>query len=155
MDMDQASGRGKWLPVLLLAVMVLSVSCGPDGRKSRRRSSGPVPRIIVEQDSNGSQIDLVPGQEMVIQLVRNFRDNMVWVLVEDLDESVLEPIGQRTADPRASRGERYTRGVEEMRFKAISGGEVILDLAYIPVGGTLGQATNRFFLRVVVDRFQR
>ena len=80
---------------------------------------------------------------------------MVWEIAVEFDTSILEPRGRRTIKTVNTQGNPGSKSIEELRFRGVSGGEVILDLAYLPEGGTLAEATNRFLLRVVVDRFQR
>jgi len=128
------------------------VACTPEKGSSRKpRSQSPL--LIVTQEANGSQVNLVPGQEMVIQLVRNIRDQKTWSLAGKIDKDVLVSVGQRTVPTTDAAGGPGSQGIEELRFKAGSGGVAVLDLAYVPENGQLAEATNRFFLRVVVDQF--
>lgn len=137
----------------VLAGLLLLAGCASSGYSDR--AGEPRLPVVVDQISNGAEIDLVPGQDMVIRLVRNLRENKTWEIVGDLDKKILEPMGQRTVKTVNARGEPGSKSIEELRFRGVSGGEVILDLAYLPEGGTLAQATNRYFLRVIVDRFQK
>tara|TARA_Y100000589_G_scaffold268906_1_gene260787 strand:- start:308 stop:769 length:462 start_codon:yes stop_codon:yes gene_type:complete len=136
----------------LLIAGLLAVGCA--NGTSRPIASGSYPTVVVDQTENETQVDLKPGQEMVLLLIRNIQDGKIWMLTEEIDPTILKPMGQRTAAAVDKRGITSPLATEEFRFKAVGGGELTLDMAYLPVGGGLRQATNRFLLRVVVDRFQ-
>ena len=140
---------------LILGLMILGfIASGCANGGGSRVTSGSLPTIIVDQTDNETQVDLKPGQEMVLLLIRNIREGRIWMLTEEIDQTILKPMGQRTAAAVDQRGITSPLATEEFRFKAVGGGELTLDMAYLPVGGGLRQATNRFLLRVVVDRFQ-
>ncbi|MEE2907428.1 MAG: hypothetical protein VX527_06295 [Planctomycetota bacterium] len=130
-----------------LVCLLFAAGCATTPHKSSP------PLVIVGQESNGAEIRLVPGQEMLIRLITNVRDRMTWAIVGSMDSEVLQPVGQRTFQFVDSDEKPLTRPLEELRFRATGNGEVILDLAYIPGGGTLVDSSNRFMLRVIVDPF--
>lgn len=137
-----------WSAGALVVGLLLIAGCA----SAQRKASLPI--VLVDQASNGAEVRLVPGQELEVQLIVNVQQNIRWVMVGQLDETVLIPLGQRLFQARDSEDRPLTRPLEELRFKGVGNGEVVLDLAYVPVGGTLANSTNRFLLKVIVDEFK-
>ncbi|MDG2424207.1 MAG: hypothetical protein P8M22_09535 [Phycisphaerales bacterium] len=141
-----ASYRHAGLQAIMISLLFIA-GCASTTRKPS------LPVVLVDQASNGAEVKLAPNQEMIIQLIVNIRDDISWVMVGTIEETILQPLGQRLFQARDSQDRPLTRPLEEIKFRAVGNGEVIIDLAYVPQGGTLAQSSNRFFLRVIVDEF--
>ncbi|MAT82580.1 MAG: hypothetical protein CMJ29_13170 [Phycisphaerae bacterium] len=135
-----------------IGILLVGMACLSGCASSAPKTSLPI--ILVDQGSNGAEVRLVPGQELEVQLIVNIEQDIRWVLVGQLDETILMPLGQRLFQARDADERPLTRPIEELRFKAVGNGELILDLAYVPVGGTLADSMNRFFLKIIVDEFR-
>ena len=61
------TGHGRLLLGLLIAGL-LAAGCA--NGTSRRIPSGSYPTVVVDQTENETQVDLKPGQEMVLLLIR-------------------------------------------------------------------------------------
>lgn len=143
--------RSFWFIQATLVGLLLMAGCATTTKTPK---SAAAPLVLVSQESNGAEVRLVPGQELLLRLIINMGEGMTWAIVGSIDDEILEPLGQRAFQLRDSDDNPITRPLEELRFRAKGNGEVILDLAYVPQGGTLDDSRNRFMLRVIVDPFK-
>lgn len=110
----------------LLFVIVLMTAC------TRAEQAEPGREIEIDESHNGQQVELAPGEMLVIRLTSNPTTGYEWAIAE-LDARLLQQIGGRgfessaPDDPAPPPG---TGGWAIYRFRAISAGEAALKLIY-------------------------
>jgi predicted secreted protein len=89
------------------------------------------PPVNVNEDDDGGQVELEPGQILIVTLESNPTTGYRWEQVKD-QESILEQIGEAEFKPSET-GEPPLIGAggwEILRFKAVSAGQMTLELVY-------------------------
>jgi len=87
--------------------------------------------VEVNEDDDGGQIELELGKLLVVTLESNPSTGYQWELVENND-SVLKQFGQKEYKPPETSNPRVVGagGCEIFRFKAVSNGQMTLELVY-------------------------
>jgi inhibitor of cysteine peptidase len=87
--------------------------------------------IEVNEDNDGGQIELELGKLLVVTLESNPSTGYRWELLEN-NESILKLFGQAEFKPSENSGPRMVGagGWEIFRFKAVSAGQMTLELVY-------------------------
>jgi len=108
--------------------------------------------VNVSEQDNGSQIDLKPGQILVVTLQSNPTTGYRWERVENQD-SILEQMGEAEFKPSETGGLPPIGGGgwEIFRFKAINKGQTTLTLVYRRPWETGVEPLSTFFIQVVVQ----
>jgi len=107
--------------------------------------------VNVDENDDGSQVDLEQGQILVVTLESNPTTGYRWEVAE-IQESILEQMGEaefkpsQTSEPPVS----GAGGWEIFRFKAISVGQMTLQLVYHVPWEEGVEPINTFSLQVVV-----
>ena len=111
-----------------------------------------VPDVNVSISDNSEQIELEQGQILVVTLESNPSTGYSWELIED-PNSILEQVGdvefkpvEQTDPPMVGAG-----GWEIFRFKAVSTGQMTLNLVYRRSWETDAEPANTFSIDVVVN----
>jgi inhibitor of cysteine peptidase len=130
----------KWTGIALAgAVAALAVAaCGSEGAEARGSALPPRAVELTVRDS-GKEVQLHPGQEMIVTLESNASTGFRWVLVAKPDSDVLKLAGSEyvaaTTDLLGAPGE------EVWTFEAVAAGKTALELSYQRASGeTSGQA---------------
>jgi predicted secreted protein len=95
----------------------------------------PIPTVPAEVqvrvEDNGSQIELVTGQTLVVILTSSPSTGYEWTPA-DTDATVLQQLGEKefTPDPNAPADAVGVGGVEIFRFTPATAGEMMLQLFY-------------------------
>jgi predicted secreted protein len=139
-----------------IVLLVLLSGCTSTGG-SRAKA---VPRAIAVTSSlNGSHVQLEVGQMLWVELPEHAAGNFTWQIASPLNQTVLRPEGRHFRAPDvgpdggtdSDAGAGTTAvGTQQLRFKAMSEGEVLLDLALVRPGTGLGGAADRWIVQVVV-----
>jgi inhibitor of cysteine peptidase len=103
--------------LFLLATLVAAAGCGP----------APSEVKLTDQD-NGSQVNLRPGQNLIVELAANPTTGYEWALAADPDAAVLKVLGHEYKAPASSRV--GAGGTDTWRFQAAGSGQVTLKLVY-------------------------
>ena len=84
----------------------------------------------MDEKDNGSQVELAPGQDLIVTLESNPSTGFRWEVV-DLDQSILRQAGEAHYAP-AGPGQPPPGqgGRETWRFQAVGPGRTTLQLAY-------------------------
>ncbi|UCC99804.1 MAG: protease inhibitor I42 family protein, partial [Phycisphaerales bacterium] len=107
--------------------------------------------IRVDEEDNGSQIELDQGQILVITLQSNPTTGYQWEQVEN-GESILEQMGQAEFKPSETSEPPLvgSGGWEIFRFKAVSAGQMTLKLVYHRSWGEGVEPLKTFSIQIVV-----
>lgn len=99
---------------------------------------------------DGGQVDLSPGQVLVVELDSNVTTGYSWSVAE-LPNGVLEQDGEAVyTQPERNLGLVGAGGVETLRFKAVKAGEGALKLAYRRPWEKDAPPAEEFTIQVVV-----
>jgi inhibitor of cysteine peptidase len=107
--------------------------------------------VNVDENDDGSQVELEQGQILVVTLESNPTTGYGWEVAE-IQESILEQMGEAEFKPSQT-GEPPMTGAggwEIFRFKAISAGQMTLQLVYRRSWEEGVEPINTFSLQVVV-----
>jgi inhibitor of cysteine peptidase len=107
--------------------------------------------VNVDENDDGSQVELEQGQILVVTLESNPTTGYRWEVAE-IQESILEQMGEAEFKPSQT-GEPPMTGAggwEIFRFKAISAGQMTLQLVYRRSWEEGVEPINTFSLQVVV-----
>ncbi len=107
--------------------------------------------VNVDEDDDGSQVELMQGQILVVTLESNPTTGYSWEVVET-QESILEQMGEAEFKPSQT-GEPPLVGAggwEIFRFKAIGAGQMTLRLAYRRPWEEGAEPIQTFSIQVVV-----
>jgi len=108
----------------LCVVAALLVACG-----SAAQAGGSAELRLTEEDA-GRQIELKPGQTLVIELPSNPSTGYSWQQ-QACDEAVLKPVGEiEFRQESAGANVVGAGGVEVLRFEAAGQGTTTLELVY-------------------------
>ena len=99
----------------------------PEATLSGQPKAGTAPVVLAEED-NGSQVQLVPDQKLLVSLASNPTTGYSWQ-VEPLDEQVLKQLGEPTFKPEAT-DKMGAPGLEVFEFQAVGPGQVTLNMGY-------------------------
>ena len=112
----------------------------------------PDEEINIDEDDDGSQVELEQGQVLVVTLESNPTTGYGWEVIET-QESILEQMGEAEFKP-SDEGEPPTVGAggwEIFRFKAISAGQMTIQLVYRRSWEEGVEPINTFSIEVVVN----
>ena len=97
--------------------------------------------------SSGATFRLDVGQVLLVELPERPSTGTTWQLVSGLPAGVLHPEGQRfEASP-----DDPDIGSQQLRFRGVGPGDVVLDLALVRPGHGLAGAADRWIVQVSVQ----
>lgn len=133
-------------------LLVLLSGCASTGGSRAEAMPGA---IAVTSSLNGSHVQLTVGQMLWVELPEHATGNFTWQIASPLNQNVLLPEGRHFRAPEvASDGGTAASptdvGTQQLRFKAMSEGEVLLDLALVRPGTGLRGAADRWIVQVVI-----
>jgi predicted secreted protein len=137
-----------------LGIVLLVLLSGCTSTGGSRAQVGPK-AIAVTSSLNGSHVQLVVGQMLWVELPEHAAGNFTWQIASPLNQTVLLPDGRhfRAADGGTDSGAgagTTAVGTQQLRFKAMSEGDVVLDLALVRPDTGLRGAADRWIVQVVV-----
>jgi len=107
--------------------------------------------VNVDEDDDGSQVELEQGQILVVTLESNPTTGYGWEVAE-IQESILEQMGEAEFKPSETGGPIVGAGGWEIfRFEAISAGQLTLKLVYRRPWEVGVEPINTFSIEVVVN----
>jgi inhibitor of cysteine peptidase len=108
--------------------------------------------VHVDQSDTDSQLEIEKGQILVVTLESNPSTGYRWELVEN-QETILEPIGEAEFKPSETSEPPLVGagGWEIFRFKAISSGQMTLQLVYHRSWEEGAEPINTFSIEVIVN----
>jgi inhibitor of cysteine peptidase len=113
---------------LLLGVLILLAGCGLSREvKSGDKGMSIDEKVALGTKDNGRQIELQPGQTLVVTLESNPTTGYCWEVAEGV-ESVLQQTGEAEFQPQSDL--LGAPGVEILRFEATATGQATLTLVY-------------------------
>lgn len=145
------------LGIVLLALLS---GCTSTGGSRAQEVAGA---IAVTSSLNGSHVQLAVGQMLWVELPEHATGDFTWQIASPLNQAVLMPEGRHFRAPEVAPdavpddapdggpGAGATAvGTQQLRFKAVSEGEVLLDLALVRPGTGLRGAADRWIVQVIV-----
>ena len=136
--------RNMWVVVALCVVAALLAACGSAA------SAGEAAEVRLTEEDAGSQIELKPGQTLVVELQSNPTTGYSWQQSAG-DEAVLKPVGEvEFRQQAAGQGVVGVGGVEVLRFEAAGAGTTTLTLVYHRPWETDVEPLQQFTANVVV-----
>jgi inhibitor of cysteine peptidase len=108
------------IPMIFLLISTLMlVSCSSSAKE-----------IKIGKEASGTQVELRPGQVLVISLESNPSTGYGWHIAE-IDEAIIKQVGETEFNQQPSDKQLVGAGGEEvLRFEAVGSGTTTLSLTY-------------------------
>ncbi|MBL1079206.1 protease inhibitor I42 family protein [Nocardia sp. 2] len=156
----------KVLPVLVLG-LVLVTACGKsDSEKSEVTASStaatssavttssatpePAAAVTVDESANGTELQMVPGQRLVVRLKSNPSTGTSWG-IERLDQAILLQDGDPGYEQDPGPSMPGKGGTAVWAFRAVEPGTTTLEMVYARPWEPASDANQRFALTVKVQ----
>ena len=137
--------------IMLISALLLLGACESAPKGPATPAPAGRDTVVINQDRNGGQVVLRPGQTLLVRLTKSTPRGMVWEMGSMPDQSVIMPDGQRRV--RTEEQEKYDSllAYQELRFQAVAPGMTKLNLAYDRPGGGEDEVQMRFEIDVIVE----